>query len=165
MDPRKHALRRAGERVGLFSKLHADLRKRQPRLTFWSSCIPPVHPPRLYNSECYATSSICKAVLSKLASLRNERSAFWPVLLFTLAHCCACGLQSCSGCGHGNIIALPRCCTAAQARKASPYRTRVAATPRSHPTTAATNRSSRFARNSSKTTKRRRIYPSQTHKQ
>ena len=61
------------------------------------------------------------------SSLRSKNSAVLAVCHFTLAHCCACGLQSCTGRGYGIIVAVLHCCASQQCKSAL---TALAATPR-----------------------------------
>ena len=68
-----------------------------------------------------------RPVLAIVARYGSKRSAVWPVRLFTLAHCCECALQSCSGRGHGNIVAVPHCCGSQQCHSSPDA---LAATPR-----------------------------------
>ena len=93
---------------------------------------------RAFAVLCFASRLLpfvdSRPVLAIAALYATKRSAIWPVLLFTLAHCCACGLQSCTGRGHGIIVAMLHCCATQQCKFALNARCRDAAR---HPTSAA----------------------------
>ena len=72
-------------------------------------------------------SSTRQTALAFAARCAANAVRFWLCAIFTLAHCCACGLQSCTGRGYGIIVAVLHCCASQQCKSAL---NALAATPR-----------------------------------